>query len=149
MNESIIKNITKLFISRNITPIDGLCDIWHDILIKYSSQKVTKAFAKYIPYGDDFPSLPKLIKIIEDIPDDTDRIKRLMRASWKSIEGPYMPDAAAVWLIRHEKLDLEEAYTYELLDRIEAENNFYELFKKNANDILNYLDNILKLPQGE
>ena len=73
MNETIeqflIKEITKLYTSRNQSPIKGLIEVWMDDLKMYHPESIKKAFDEVRRHGGAFPSLPEIIRLIEHKPD--------------------------------------------------------------------------------
>jgi hypothetical protein len=73
MNETIeqflIREISKLFTSRNQSPMKGLIEQWMDDLKGYPPESIYTAFEQVRKYGGAFPSLPEIIRIIERKPD--------------------------------------------------------------------------------
>jgi hypothetical protein len=79
----IVDCITRLFVSRNQQPIDGLIQTWVAYLSKYDEYQIRSGFERYILTGDDFPSLPKIIKSMSDNLD----IITAVTVSWNRILG--------------------------------------------------------------
>jgi len=63
--ETLTKAVSKLFMSRNQTPVPGCLTTWVEALTKYDINVCLQHISDYIIHGDDFPSLPKLIEKVE------------------------------------------------------------------------------------
>jgi hypothetical protein len=77
----IMEQITKIFLSRNMTPLKGLFEVWVSDLEKYEDRKLVNSFERYRKYGDNFPSLPAIIALVENrVDSDTASID-----AWSSV----------------------------------------------------------------
>ena len=110
MNESIeqiiVKEIAKLYASRNQNPIDGLIEVWMDDLKMYPPESIQKAFDHVRRHGGAFPSLPEIIQLIERKPD----AETASLIAWKNVRKA-MIDRTSSNLTKSEKKTLLTACT--------------------------------------